>query len=102
VLEEMLASGEIDAGKAEAARAKYSAIHDALVQAMTGEHALLDKAKAMKSQLDVPRPPPLASVLPLKPASNSKILMYGFEISKLCWLILGDVHFRCCVNDGGF
>eukprot|EP00873_Tetraselmis_striata_P010499 jgi/Tetstr1/430763/TSEL_020548.t1 len=52
VLEEMVAAGEIDADKADAARAKYSAIHDAFVKAMTGETALLEKAKSLKSELD--------------------------------------------------
>eukprot|EP00873_Tetraselmis_striata_P036776 jgi/Tetstr1/457040/TSEL_043703.t1 len=52
VLEEMVAAGEIDADKADAARAKYSAIHDAFVKAMTGESALLEKAKSLKSELD--------------------------------------------------
>lgn len=58
VLEEMVAAGEIDADKADAARAKYSAIHDAFVKAMTGETALLEKAKSLKSELDVRPPPP--------------------------------------------
>lgn len=48
----------IGAAKAEDAKLKFKAIHNALVRAMSNEHALLEKAKALKSQLEVPFPSP--------------------------------------------
>ena len=53
MLEQLVADGAIDGSKAEAAKAKYIAIHDALVTTMSNEQSLLEKAKGLKSQLDV-------------------------------------------------
>ena len=59
-----MGNGSIDAAKAEEAKLKYAAIHDALIKAMANDKSLLEKAKDLKSQLEVssslPQPLPPA------------------------------------------
>ena len=61
-----MADGSVDSAKAEAARLKFTAIHDALIKAMANEQSLLEKAKDLKSQVEVsssiPQPPPPACI----------------------------------------
>jgi len=51
VLDELLAAGEIDEGKAEAARKQYMELHRAFLKTMSSDQSLLRKAKQLDATL---------------------------------------------------
>ena len=51
ILEEMVVSGEVDAGAAEKAKEQYRKLHDALVDTLENDKRLMAKAKQLNVQL---------------------------------------------------
>lgn len=85
MLDELVAAGEIDAEKAEAAKDKYRKLHDALVDTLDNDRRLMSKAKQLNATLveektraeaaatgmdDAPAAPPT----PAAPADDSSVI----------------------------